>query len=591
MAERRPTITLDKNGAFVRIWAPAASTLSFAPEGIGEEVALEPTENGYFEGRVENVRPGYRYRLRLDDDLIPDPFSRFQPEGVHGPSEIIDGDSYEWHEPHWKGISREDLVFYELHVGTFSQEGTFDGVRERLPYLRDLGITAVELMPVADFPGRWNWGYDPGALFAPSHNYGTPDELRALVDEAHRLGIAVFLDVVYNHLGPDGAYLSALGPLFTDRHETPWGQAVNLDDEHSAGVRRILIENACYWLREFHFDGLRLDATDALIDESIPHFLTELTETVDALDGPHRILVAEDHRNLNMLVQSREAGGHGLDAVWIDDFHHLMRNMLAGDDEGYFANFEGATAEDIAQTLRQGWFYTGQVAPSTGKPRGARPSDVKPVNCVYCIQNHDQVGNRPLGRRLSEDISPAAYRAASALLLFVPHLPLLFQGQEWAASTPFQFFTDHKKELGRKVTRGRKNEFEDFSKFEGEVPDPQLGSTYTRSILQWDERSREPHSRTLNLYRRLLALRRGLEGDFSATAVGRSGLVLRRSRHHLLVALEGGAALRLPENADVILHTEETIFAENGAPPLFRGAEVHFPTPGAAILRSPATGD
>ena len=295
-----------------------------------------------------------------------------------------------------------------------------------------------------------------------------PDDLRDLVDVAHNLGLAVYLDVIYNHLGPDGAYVAAFAPMFTEKHHTPWGDAINLDDRYSDGVRHLFIDNALYWLREFHIDGLRLDATNALKDDSTVHFLAELAAAVEAFEpGPPRHLFAEDHRNLSALVLPQKQGGHGLDGVWVDDFHHQVRNLTAGDVESYYAAYEGTTARDIATTLEQGWFYTGQRNPVTGEPRGTDPSDVRSDQCVFCIQNHDQIGNRAQGERLSDDVAPEVFRAASALLLFAPELPLLFMGQEWAADTPFQFFTDHNEELGRLVTEGRKKEFEKFSGFGG----------------------------------------------------------------------------------------------------------------------------
>ena len=338
------------------------------------------------------------------------------------------------------------------------------------------------------------------------------------MDEAHRLGLAVFLDVVYNHLGPDGAYAAAFMPVFTPKHATPWGQAVNLDDEGSGGVRAFLVANALHWLGEYHLDGLRLDATHALVDDSEPHFLAALAEAASGLDGPPRLLVAEDERNLNRLVLPRPEG-YGLDAVWADDLHHQIRNVTAGDAAGYYADFEGTTAADIAVMLRQGWFFDGKPKPTTGEPRGTSTEKIRPEQCVVCIQNHDQIGNRPAGDRLTESVTAAEYRAASALLLLAPELPLLFMGQEWAASTPFQFFTDHNEELGPLVSAGRKAEFEGFAGFTGEVPDPQDPATFERSRLDWDEPSRPGHAHTLALYRALLALRRDLDGLVEAEAL------------------------------------------------------------------------
>ncbi|MFW5973385.1 MAG: malto-oligosyltrehalose trehalohydrolase, partial [Bacteroidota bacterium] len=484
----------DAGGTRFRVWAPEKNTIDVLIEPDGTSYRMERSAGGYFATYVEGVGPGARYRYRMDDGPdFPDPASRFQPEGVHGPSEVIDPSAYSWTDDSWEGIRMDDVVFYELHVGTFTREGSFEGVRQRLRDLRDLGVTALELMPVADFPGRWNWGYDHAALFAPSRAYGRPDDLRRLVDEAHRMGLAVFLDVIYNHFGPDGAYAAAFAPFFTRRHSTPWGMAINLDDRFSEGVRQFFLDNARYWLEEFHIDGLRLDATHALIDDSPKHFLVELAEMADGLSGPKRHLVAEDHRNLSRLLRPRRENGYGLDAVWADDLHHLIRNRTAGDVEGYYANFAEATIDDIAETITRGWYYMGQPSRATGKPRGTDPSGISAEKFVVFIQNHDQVGNRPTGDRLSDDIPLDTYRAVSALILFVPQTPLLFMGQEWATRSPFLFFTDHNDELGRAVTEGRKKEFEDFAGFEGEVPDPQHPRTFERSKLDWSERDRAPH--------------------------------------------------------------------------------------------------
>lgn len=579
---------LVRDGATLfRVWAPKARTVELVLEDGGAPVPMQREDGGTFAVVVGDVGAGARYRFRLDGgDPMPDPASRSQPEGVHGPSEIVDPHAFVWSDGKWKGLAQRDLVFYELHVGTFSPEGTFAGVTRRLPWLRDLGVTALELMPVAAFPGRWNWGYDGAALFAPAHVYGRPDDLRALVDEAHRLGLAVFLDVVYNHLGPDGAYLPAYGPAFTDHHTTPWGRAMNLDDAHAEGLRALFVDNALHWLREYHFDGLRLDATHALVDDSPTHFLAELAAAVAELT-PRRFLVAEDHRNLNRLLLPRPEG-YGLDAVWADDFHHQVRHLTAGDAEGYYADYVGTTAADLAVTLHQGWFYDGRPSRRTGRPRGTSAAPIRPDQCVVCIQNHDQIGNRPLGNRLTDDVPLPTYRAASALLLFAPMLPLLFQGQEWAASTPFQFFTDHHPELGRLVTEGRRQEFEDFAGFAGEVPDPQDPATFERSRLVWEETEQPEHAHTLALYRALLALRRHLEGPAEARPVGETALHVRRGRHHLLVAF-APAAFPRPAGTRVVLHTEEAPYAAAPAPLEIGTERVVFHRAGAVVLEEPAT--
>ncbi|HXH06040.1 MAG TPA: malto-oligosyltrehalose trehalohydrolase, partial [Vicinamibacterales bacterium] len=506
-------------GARFRVWAPGARAVTVVVEtgaAAGEHaLAREPDDT--FTAVVGGARPGDRYRLRRDGGPpMPDPASRFQPEGVHGPSEIVDPAAFEWHDTDWPGVAAGDLVLYELHVGTFTPEGTFAAAAARLPYLRDLGVTAIELMPVADFPGRRNWGYDPAALFAPARCYGPPDDLRRLVDTAHALGLAVHLDVVYNHLGPDGAYLAAFSPpFFTDRHRSPWGAGVNLDGPGSAMVRRFLIENALHWLHEYHIDGLRLDATHALADDGPRHFLAELASAVHAAArGRPALVIAEDSRNLAVLVREPDEGGWGLDGVWADDFHHVVRVMLAGDRDGYYADYEGTTAE-LAATLRDGWLYQGRMSRYLGAPRGSDPRGVPKRKFVIAIQNHDQVGNRAFGDRLHHAIDPAAYRAASALLLLAPETPLLFMGQEWAATTPFLYFTDHGPELGARVSAGRRREFARFAAFRDErararIPDPQAESTFLASRLRWEEPERPPHGAVLRLYRRLLALRREL---------------------------------------------------------------------------------
>ena len=582
----------ERTGTRFRVWAPAADHLDLVLEpraGSGDIVtqAFDAVGDGYFEGFVAGIGTGQRYRFRLDGgDPLPDPASRYQPEGVHGPSEIVDPEAFDWSDGEWPGIPRPDLVFYELHIGTFTPEGTFRAAMEKLDDLRDLGITAVQLMPVADFPGRWNWGYDGAALYAPSHSYGSPDDLRAFVDLAHSLGLAVFLDVVYNHLGPDGAYLAAYGPVFTDKHNTPWGDAINLDDEGSAGVRHFILDNALHWLREYHLDGLRLDATHALVDDSEPHLLAELSAAVDALPGPPRTLVAEDHRNLNTLLLPRPEG-YGLDAVWADDLHHLVRNIVAGDTEGYYADFADATTADIAETLHRGWFYDGRPSKTTGEPRGTSAEPIRPDQCVVCIQNHDQVGNRPMGDRLTETTDLASYRAASALMLFAPELPLLFMGQEWAAATPFQFFTDHNDDLGPLVSAGRKDEFKDFPGFEGEVPDPQDPATFEASKLDWAERDEPDHAHTLALYQALLALRPRLDAFTAAEPHDERGLHVQRGDHHLVVAFAPGLELPLPANATVLLHTEDARFAADPHPPEGTNGAVRFERPGALIVRTP----
>ncbi|HTV03158.1 MAG TPA: malto-oligosyltrehalose trehalohydrolase [Luteitalea sp.] len=502
------------DGARVRVCAPGASRVQVHPEN-GDVVALEAMGQGVFEGRIGGLAPGRRYKVQVDDHQPwPDPWSRCQPEGVHAASVVIDPAQFTWTDAGWTGVPREQLVIYELHVGTFTREGTFAAATARLPELAALGVTAIELMPIAAFPGTRNWGYDGGSWFAPAAAYGHPDDLRALIDAAHALGLAVLLDVVYNHLGPDGAYLAAFMPtFFTDRHHTPWGRAINLDGPGSAEVRRIICDNALSWLHEYHLDGLRLDATHALIDTSDEHVLAQLArEVATEVTGRHVHLIAEDERNFAPLMLPLDGGGSGLTGVWADDFHHAMRRRLAGDHEAWFSDFDGSTRE-VATALARGWVFSGQTSPRSGKPRGTSPDALPLEAFVICLQNHDQIGNRAHGDRLHHQIDATAWLAASTVLLTSPETPLLFMGQEWAASTPFLFFTDHEPTLGAQVVAGRREEFGRFAAFADplvreQIPDPQAVSTFDASILDWSERDTSPHADALAATTRLLEIRR-----------------------------------------------------------------------------------
>ncbi len=599
--------TVDEGGARFRVWAPQRSRVTVVVEG-GAEVTLAKDEGGFFGGFAAGVGAGARYRFALDGEgPFPDPASRFQPEGVHGPSEVIDPASFAWSDTAWTGRPLEGLVLYELHVGTFTPDGTFAAATQRLRHVRDLGAGAIELMPVGDFAGRWNWGYDGVAPFAPARAYGRPDDLRRLVDRAHGLGLAVHLDVVYNHFGPDGAYQGAFSPrFFTDRHRTPWGAAINLDGPGSGAVRAHFVENALRWLDEYHVDGLRLDATHALRDASPRHFLAELAAIVRERSGGKAVLVAEDHRNLAHMVKPEAEGGWGLAGLWSDDFHHQLRRRLGGDADGYYRDFTGTTA-DIAETIGGGWFFRGQHSIHARGPRGSDPAGVPPQRFVVFLQTHDTVGNRAHGERLHHQVDPAAWRAASALLLCGPQTPLLFMGQEWAASTPFLYFTDHHAELGRLVSEGRRREMSAFASFAsgGPVPDPQDPSTFERCRLRWEEIEAEPHAAVLRLYRALLALRRDRPllwrpdwTGFTARPAGDGGVALRRDAGRegavaVLVMLEGAGEIALEGDGwTVALHTEEARFCADPRPPdvAFAGeVTVLFHRPGAVVLeRRPA---
>jgi maltooligosyltrehalose trehalohydrolase len=607
----------ERDGTRFRVWAPTAGTVEAVIEGQDSRaVPLAKGPDGFFAGLVPGAGPGDRYRYRVDGrGPFPDPASRSQPEGVHGPSEVIDPARFAWTDAGWKGIAPADLAIYELHVGTFSPEGTFEGVTARLPRLAELGVTAIELMPVGDFPGRRNWGYDGVDLFAPARWYGRPDDLRRLVDEAHRLGLAVLLDVVYNHLGPDGNYLGMFSPYyFSAHHTTAWGPAVNLDGERSRPVREFFVENALHWVHEYHLDGLRLDATHHLFDEGPRHFLAELTTRVRE-SAPDRALhlIAEDPRNLAAMLRAEPEGGWGLDAVWSDDFHHQLRRYLTGDDEGVFRDFRGHVP-DLVATLNKGWLFCGEYSTHRGYHRGTDPTGIAPRRFVFTIQNHDRIGNRAFGERLNHQVDLATYRAAGALLLASAATPLLFMGQEWAATAPFLFFTDHNEELGRRVKEGRRHEFRHYRAFADpalweKVPDIQAESTFLACKLDWSERDREPHASTLRLYEALLALRRTEPalrsarcGGFEAVALDADSLLLRRDADDgpslwVVVRLRGSGVDALEGHApaerwrwEVVLTTEDAPFAPDPTPPRIdlsgRAPVVWFERPGAALLRS-----
>jgi maltooligosyltrehalose trehalohydrolase len=446
------------------------------------------------------------YSYVLDGgQAIPDPVSRSLPEGVHGPTEIIDPSLFNWSDKGWRGLPLEDYIIYELHVGTFTPQGTLDSGIEKLAYLRDIGITAVEVMPVAATPGARNWGYDGVSPYAVQANYGGPDALRRFVDAAHGLGLAVILDVVYNHLGPEGNYLPMFGPYFTPHHKTPWGDAINYDDAGCENVRRYVVGNALFWIRGYHIDGLRLDAVQTIKDDSPKHILTEIQKHVQALAAELKrivVVIAETDENDSRYIKSPSAG-YGLDAVWSDDFHHAIHALLTKERTGYYQDF--GEPEQIAKALRDGNVFQGEHFAFWDAPRGTSAKDVPLAANVICIQNHDQVGNRAKGERLTALVPRGARKMAAALLLLAPHTPLLFMGQEYDENTPFQFFADFgDPELKKAVSDGRRSEFKDFD-FR-EVPDPEDPATFERSRLTWSD---APENRDmLEWYRKLLELRK-----------------------------------------------------------------------------------
>jgi maltooligosyltrehalose trehalohydrolase len=606
-----------RGGVRFRIWAPAARqlTLVLHDGAAAGERAVPRDEEGVFDLIVDGAAAGNRYSYRIDSgDCRPDPASRFQPDGVHGPSEVIDPSTFRWSDARWSGRPPADRILYELHIGTFSPEGTFTGAARRLEYLRDLGISVIEIMPVADFAGARNWGYDGVCLYAPSRAYGRPDDLRRLVNRAHELGLAFVFDVVYNHLGPEGAYLPAFNQeYFTGQGVTPWGRGVNLDGPGSAMVRRFILDNARHWIAEYHADGLRLDATHALVENSNGAIVREIAGVTRAARS--RVFVhAEDHRNLAAMVEDEAHGGWGLDGVWADDFHHVVRRLLAGDSAGYYSDFSG-TVQELVRIIEQGWLFTGQQSRHRGERRGTDPSAIPMYRFIVCLQNHDQIGNRAFGDRVHHNLPPECWRAASVLLLMVPMTPLIFMGQEWAATTPFQYFTDLDGWFGRQVTEGRRREFAHFPEFADAqsarlIPDPQALSTFEASRLQWKERDEPGHRAVLELYRTLIALRLdhpaalGASFDTAGRAVtlDDATLAMRRADDEdvfwVITRLRGAGVVDLSAAvADagdgrtqwkVVLTTEDPLFTPDARPVDVDergGPLVRFPRAGAVILK------
>ncbi len=461
--------------------------------------------------QITDIDAGYRYSIDGSEPL-PDPRSPWQPAGVHGASYVAEGIGRNQGAragAKFRAKPLEQAIIYELHIGTFTAEGTYASARGKLPHLLELGVTHLELMPVATFPGRRGWGYDGVDLFAPFPAYGTPAELVAFVDDCHSHGLAVLLDVVYNHLGPDGNYLAQFAPYFTDRYRTEWGAAINYDGPHSDGVRRFVIDNALMWLRDYGFDGLRLDAVHAIFSFKAVHVLEELAIAVkglgEELDRP-LTLIAESDLNDPRLIRGLSSGGYGLDAHWVDDFHHALHRYFTGETDGYYADFQGLS--DVARALCDGYVYQGQHSQYRGRRHGRAPSAVAAHQLVVSAQNHDQIGNRAQGERLSMMLSLPQLKAVAALTLLSPFVPLLFQGEEWGAMTPFLYFTDHENaELGRRVAEGRTQEFRAFQ-WRGIVPNPQELDTFFRSKLDWSEVSQPAHAELFTWYRQLIHLRR-----------------------------------------------------------------------------------
>ena len=508
--------TRDDGRTRFRLWAPSAKSVELVLGRKPGRMLEMPAQSGGWRELVTDAPPGTPYRYRVNGELeVPDPASRYNPEDVHGPSVVVDPRAFEWRDEKWRGRPWSEAVIYELHVGTFSPDGTFKGVERRLDYLRDLGVTAIELMPVADFPGKRNWGYDGVLQYAPDSSYGAPEDLKRLVSAAHERGLMIMLDVVYNHFGPEGNYLYAYAcEFFTERHKTDWGAAINFDGAESRTVRDFFIHNALYWLEEYHFDGLRFDAVHAIADDSSPDVLVELADVVRAGPGRDREihLVLENDRNEARYLEYRGNAAQRYNAQWTDDTHHAFHVLLTGERDGYYVDYADSPAKHLGRCLAEGFAYQGEPSPfRRGEPRGEPSTALPPAAFVNFLQNHDQIGNRALGERVAALTSPARLKAAAVALLLSPARPLLFMGEEFAASTPFLFFCDFEPVLAKAVTEGRQREFGGFAQFAGgdiAIPDASHPDTFERSKLDWLSLDKPQHASSLDFYRTLLALRR-----------------------------------------------------------------------------------
>jgi maltooligosyltrehalose trehalohydrolase len=545
---------LGDGGVRFRLFAPSAKRVDVLYDsGSGQARApLDRVSGGFYEVVLRDAGPGTTYRFDIDGLVAPDPASRYQPRGVHGPSLVVDPSAFVWPQHAWPGRAWNEHVFYELHVGTFTPQGTYAAAESKLDYLADLGVTALELMPIADVPGTRNWGYDGVLPYAPSHNYGTPDELKRFIAAAHERGLAVYLDVVYNHFGPEGNYLHAYASEFyTERHHTPWGAAIDVEADDRGSVRAFFIENAVYWLDEYRFDGLRFDAVHAIYDGPERRFLRELADTVRSRVDRTVHLVLENEENESSLL-----GELAYRAQWDDDAHHAAHVAITGQADGYYSDYASDTVALLGRTLTQGFAFQGDPSPfRDNRLRGEPSAELPHGSFVTFLQNHDQIGNRPFGDRITSLAPDYAVRAMLAVLLLAPSPPLLFMGEEWGASTPFLFFCDFEPELSQKVTDGRRGEFGAFAEFKDpsareRIPDPASPATFAASKLRWDELEREPHRAWHAYYKGLLAIRRNeiapriahaRGSDASYEAIGAHGL---RARFRL----DDGTALALETN-------------------------------------------
>ena len=580
-------------GARFRLWAPAARAVAVRlddGDGAAQDFPATPTVAGWFELERGDTRAGDRYSFVIDGrQAVPDPASRWNPDDIHGASVVVDPLAFDWQDADWKGRPWHEVVLYELHIGTFTPEGTFAGVERRLDHLVDLGVTAVELMPVADFPGRRDWGYDGALLFAPDAAYGTPDDLKRLVQAAHARGLMVFLDVVYNHFGPEGNYLHLYAPqFFTERHHTPWGVAIDFQGPHSGAVRDFCVHNALYWLEEFHFDGLRLDAVHAIYDTAQRDILAEIAEAVRARLGAdrHVHLVLENDDNCARHLCRRPASGACYEAQWNDDIHHAFHVLLTGEDDGYYADYADDPLMHLGRCLAEGFAYQGEPSRYRGGHKRGEPSVALPATAfVSFLQNHDQVGNRAFGERLTVLADPAALATAQAVMLLAPAPPLLFMGEEWGTRRPFLFFCDFEPGLAPKVTAGRRAEFARFARFHDEaarslIPDPSSPETFAASKLDWRECEQGPGAECFARYRHLLAVRRteivphlaGMEGCGRYRRLQGHGLAVDwtlgdGSRLHLVCNLSNGVVHDVTLPGGRTLYASHVLSGEGSLPP------------------------
>ncbi len=603
-------------GVHFRVWAPRRRIVSVVLEdgpGAKTEIVLQPEPGGYFSGLAEEARAGTRYSYCLDEDkAYPDPASRFQPEGPHGFSLVVDPSAFAWTDKTWRGCERDGQIIYEMHIGTFTPEGTWLSALRELPALADLGVTVLEVMPVADFPGRFGWGYDGVDLFSPTRLYGTPDDFRRFVDGAHALGMGVILDVVYNHLGPDGCYLKEFAPAyFTDRYKNEWGEALNFDGEDSEPVREFFIANAGYWIDEFHLDGLRLDATQQIFDVSPENVLTAIGKRVRAAAGERAtLIVSENEPQQVRLVRPSEQGGYGLDMLWNDDYHHSAMSVLSGHNEAYYTDHPG-TPQEFLSAAKWGYLYQGQRYKWQKEPRGSPSMGLEPSAFVNFLQNHDQVANSARGLRCHDLASPGHLRALTALTILMPGTPMLFQGQEFDASAPFLFFADHDPKLASLVRKGRAKFLAQFPSIalpevQARLIDPVKLETFERCRLDHSERTRNAevfalHRDLIHLRREDRVLRAPKRGSYDGAVLGSAAFVLRyfggvEGDRLLIVNL--GRDLHLdpapepllapPETAEWIerLSTEDPRYGGLGSPPAQTEENWRLPGRSAVLLVS-----